>query len=192
MKKLDVHIVNTLWSQQKENEMSFEKIFVGERKEFKNIEDKKCAFIDFLQEGNDCFIKCWVYDGRDGDLLHKAVLKKLHINEIYGGVNELKRLDIWDSLTDEIKESYSQHQVVESKRIMEAEAVNGKSKKGRRKKYVGIPNEIECCRCGHREQIIPSVIGKKLEAKNILLEDFIAKFQCRLCNPPKRGRPKVK
>jgi hypothetical protein len=117
------------------------------------------------------------------DGMNISKLRKIDLNTI--GVEVLSKLSIWKEIPIEIQENLKNH--VQIKR----EAVVGlmeKARNSRRKKYPGIPKQIKCTECGGMIDVVPSMIGRKIEKKGIMLDDYIRTYVCTLCHP--RGRPK--
>lgn len=113
----------------------------------------------------------------------------LNIRQV--GVDTLKSLGVWDKLSPDIQKQIIDQGVLRQVAIDEKMA---NARAGRRKKYVGIPKEIECTRCHKKITISPSIIMGRVEkiakAKSIIFtaEDYIRDFNCQSCRPSRRGK----
>jgi hypothetical protein len=78
--------------------------------------------------------------------------------------------------------------------VEEKQAVHNllaKARAGRKQKYVGVPREMVCIKCGKKLAIQPGTLVKKVEkiaqTKGITytIEDFLKTWECQSCKPSK-------
>ena len=116
---------------------------------------------------------------------HEQICRGLDVTEVEPEV--LKKLKIWNKLSDEMQKKVEKN-IYE---IKNATSIRMKAAwKTRKKKYEGIPRELVCKQCTRMVKIVPGTLVKKLEAKNISLEDYVKDFHCAKCRPTPRGRKK--
>ena len=153
---------------------------IQDDKFFSNTKDKReIAIIKYNKKTNKIF--CWVNNSSGYE--YKMYLEKIDPLNVIGGESELLRMNIWNELPlktkNEIKELDTQNSQNEMTKF-----------KNRKKKYPEIPKEIKCIQCGKKQKMSASILGKKLEEKNILIEDYVKNFKCQKCNPTK-GRKRT-
>jgi hypothetical protein len=133
-------------------------------------------------------IRCWeVLKSDYGE--YKYVLGGLDVRDV--GSDTLKRLEIWPTLAPEIQKEIIDGLTTKTQAV---HSLMEKARSGRRVKYVGVPRELTCSKCGRKVAIQPSVLVKKVEKiaaiKGItyLMDDFLKSYECNVCNPVKRGK----
>jgi len=132
------------------------------------------------------FIRHQVYENG----MNSYRFKWIDVKEI--DVEVLKIMKVWDNLPEEIQkdvicrsEFENKQKEIEKQQVIEH---MGKMRMGRRKKYENIPKELTCIQCNGTIEVTPSILAKKIEKSGLLAVDYIAKFKCKRCAPPIRGR----
>lgn len=138
------------------------------------------------------------FNAPDSLRVNKRVSKSGEVSEFFHNINvldvdsgSLKSLGVWDSLTQDIRDT-----VVKLDNGDEIDKVNKMehARKYRRNKYPGVPNTLTCVNCNVEQKMSPGLIVKNAEKmakeKGILYTpaDYVAKFVCSKCNPKRRGR----
>lgn len=127
--------------------------------------------------------KLMVWDKGYNEGMHSDTFKIVDVDEIE--VEVLKKFNIWDCLSDEIKHRVEFHDAQDKQEVIDRMA---KARRGRRQKYENVPKELTCTQCKCTVELAPSKIAKTVEKLGILLVDYVANFKCKRCNPPVRGK----
>jgi hypothetical protein len=106
-------------------------------------------------------------------------------------VDSLKDLELWESLTQELKDEIVKF---DNSNIEEAKDRMEHARKHRRNKYPGVSDTVTCVNCNVEQKLAPSVIVARAEKiakeKGIIFtpEDYCKGFVCQKCFPSRRGK----
>lgn len=132
----------------------------------------------FLELIKSKWILCWTMEQE-----RKAICHGIHPSHFTP--ESLKEIKVWDKLSKEIQ---GEVEAVENSKVIEVKQKMEKARESRKSKYPDIPKQMTCISCGAVVDVVPSAVAAKCQSKDILLVDYIKGFECRECNPPKRGR----
>lgn len=153
------------------------------------FEDRRGRTLHFSKFHSPAGLVCWEELPSQGGW-NQARCFGLHVKWV--DEDNLKFIGVWDKLSKKVQSQvadfgHEQAAIEEANRQAVREKM-GKARKARRQKYPDIPKEITCTNCGTVIKQAPSVTAATCRRKNILVTDYIKGFECRSCNPPKRGR----
>jgi rubredoxin len=102
----------------------------------------------------------------------------------------LKSIGVWDQLEEKVKQEISAGITTQTKAVHERMA---DARSGKRKKYIDVPKELVCIKCGKKQNIQPSVTAKVIEkmvASGVVItaSEYVKNWQCPVCNPKRRGK----
>lgn len=152
-----------------------------------NIDNRKFRYIRMLKKDpNEMFVWEEMPTGFGGHGSHNLIGKSLSLSCV--GVENLKKIGIWNSLSEDTKKALE---------IAPQMAISDKMEKARaskRNKYPNIPKEIECIQCHAKEPVSPSITAKKIENINLKrgfswnIDDYLKQYKCAKCEPRRRGK----
>jgi len=161
--------------------MDVSKIY-GDRTSFQ-VDGKEYYLVDLFASKNHLF----VMQARRGGSDVIANYTRMSISKV--PVETLKEIEIWDRLDKATQTKLIEHEAMYPSHAHERMA---KARGSRKEKYLNIPRELQCTTCDAKIPTPPGTTAKKVEKLGILLDDYLKKFQCRVCKPVKRGRPRKK
>jgi len=139
-------------------------------------------FIKFIPPNT---LEVWENKGlsKDWTACNTSICKGINVIEVEPDI--LRVLNVWDNLSEEIKQKVTETIIADKKDVVE---LMSKARASRKQKYPNLPKELTCVECKCTVEMAPSLLAKKIEKSGILAVDYIAKFKCKRCNPPVRGR----
>ncbi len=147
---------------------------------FANKDNVELHFVKLL---NNRHIFAWESQSQDGGASsHYA--RRVPLSQV--SIEDLKKVNIWDNLTD--KEKSGLQQIEESEKHQIHTHMN-KIRGLRRNKYEGVPREVVCCNCGCKQKMAPAQIIKRAAKEVRSIESWVKEYKCQKCAPSKgRGR----
>jgi len=148
--------------------------------EFETINNVQCKFVRFIQPH---FLLSWeiVKEG----YANEQICRGVKVNEVT--MDTLKEMDVWSKLSKKTQKTVlNQENEKQAKMRARVEAMQ----KGRKLKYPNIPKELVCTKCKEAVEINRYNLAKKLEKKDLTIEEYKKTYECPTCSPSKRGRPK--
>ena len=134
-------------------------------------------------------MKVWEYLRGDPGA-HQGRFGGIDVHDL--DIDTLKLLKVWDNLTEDVQKDITGGL---SQKTQAVQDHMESMRSGRRKKYVGVPKEIECITCHSKVVVVPSVLVHKVEKireekglSTYSVEDYIGSFVCNKCVPVKRGK----
>lgn len=103
-------------------------------------------------------------------------------------VPTLKSIGVWDNLSPAVQKEMEQ--IIHVKK-QEVNQLMEKARAGRKKKYIDMPKELVCIKCGAKKEIAPGLLIARAEKiakeKQIIFtfEDYLKQYQCQSCKPTK-------
>lgn len=146
------------------------------------IKDRKGNALYFSKFKAPHFLICRIQDSK---YFEEQTIKIKGISAKNIPQNYLEEINVWTKLNTNMQESIREldkHEQQERSDKMK----NIRIKK--RQKYNDIPKKIKCIKCKKEVEQAPSYTAAICRRKNILVEDYIKSFECKICNPRKKGR----
>lgn len=151
---------------------------IGERSFFKDRYEQKYEFVDYWKQNS--ILRAWLTSKPN-----EMTLSFIRAQDV--PASELKTLEIWDLLSDTIKQEIEGLDKVEDIEAHEVMAHARKHRKGN-PEYAGLPRMIKCNNCNKEQYIGPAMLLKKIQLKKVTTEEFVKDFVCSKCKPMHRGK----
>lgn len=154
---------------------------IGERILFSDRDENKYEFVDYWSKTKDIhLIRAWLIKAPTDYALVYITVQSV-------SSEELKRLEIWDKLSDFIQKGIESHDVKQEV-IVQEKMDHARKHRVKNPEFANLPSTIKCTKCEDEKNVPPAQIIKRAKAKNITPEEFIKIFVCLKCDPSQRGR----
>lgn len=104
-------------------------------------------------------------------------------------VATLKEVEVWNQLNQKMQDELTSY---ESNHTQNLQQRMNHARGKRRERFVGVPREAVCCKCGKKQPLSPANIIKRADKAGRSIENWIKEFQCQNCNGTKgrKANPK--
>ena len=150
--------------------------------------------MDFVKDELDCFhttngvpcyfiafkgrtIACWTETEKASHGSYDYVNNFLDITMV--DEENLKRLNIWDNLTEQVQKEINNQKEVEKNKVIEKMA-HARQHCKRKYNFAGLP-DILTCSCGKTSKPNYYALQKLADERKISLADLIKEYKCRKC-----------
>jgi len=161
------------------------------------------------KEETNCFFEAlggrkFRFDGRMHDANTLKVWEILaaadgYNHQIFGGlpiekvdIETLKKIGVWEKLSPECQKKLESDQAAaKESEISAAHDLMEKARAARKQKYINVPRELVCTKCGNKISIAPGILVNRVDKiakkKQIIftVDDYIKQYLCQTCNPTK-------
>ena len=154
--------------------------------EFSSLNGRKFFFVKMHGPN---YLHVWEDVGGDRFHDHRMLQRAIPVQQVEVGV--LKKLNVWDGLTEKVKSEVGK---ITEKDQGCIEALESNARAARRCIGATMPKIIVCIQCGKKLNIAACTLLKRIEkisadkGVEYTVEDYVAEYKCQKCSPSTRGR----
>ncbi len=152
--------------------------------EFTSLNGRKFFFVKMHGPN---YLHVWEDVGGDRFHDHRMLQRTIPVQQVEVGV--LKKLNVWDGLSDKLKSEVGK---ITDKDQGCIDTLMEKARAARKIVHANMPKEIVCIQCGKKLNIAPCILLKRVEKivadkglSTYTVADYVKEYKCQRCHPTK-------